>query len=327
MHTSKLHINLSNLFSASNYVRYTVLSLVMLIVCGLGFVFDSYGLLIEVKKLKGENSLLLSSLETKTIYTVEFDEEIIKNNKFSEQLNNLMLSIPSHEYIADHLNNITSIGLANGLVFTLYKPEVILINDLFSVIPINVKLFGTYNEICLFISGLSALQKLVTIHEIKLTPFDTNGKLIMSAIIKTYFDKNNSKKSDTLMLGADKYDTYNPEGKNNPFLPDPTEDIKKISTPQFNHSINVNINHPKEALESFPMNTLKLQGTVFYQNDYWALIKSVDSEVYRVKVGNYIGTHYGKIISITSNNIYIQETYEDKPNVWHEQITTMSLVQ
>ena len=68
-------------------------------------------------------------------------------------------------------------------------------------------------------------------------------------------------------------------------------------------------------------------GHIEYKNEIWALIKTDDFLIHRVKVGDYIGVNYGKITAITSNMINISESLLDQTGLWHEQLTIINLKQ
>jgi type IV pilus assembly protein PilP len=94
--------------------------------------------------------------------------------------------------------------------------------------------------------------------------------------------------------------------------------------------------HQKEDLEHYPLDALRMVGTMNIGSVLWALIKvntmddtSKDSglgTIHRVKVGNYMGTNYGKIIRIAEDKIELMEIVPDKPGTWREQQQELPLV-
>lgn len=83
----------------------------------------------------------------------------------------------------------------------------------------------------------------------------------------------------------------------------------------------------KEELEAFPLDGLRMVGTVNIKSTQWGLVKASDSTIYRVKVGNYMGKNYGKIIRIVSDKIELMEIVSDKPGTWREQPTSITLTE
>lgn len=52
------------------------------------------------------------------------------------------------------------------------------------------------------------------------------------------------------------------------------------------------LNRPKEPLEAYPLETLKMVGTLIREKQNFALVKA-DSGLYRVRIGNYMGQNFG----------------------------------
>jgi type IV pilus assembly protein PilP len=83
----------------------------------------------------------------------------------------------------------------------------------------------------------------------------------------------------------------------------------------------------KEELEAFPLETLKMVGTVTMKSKLWGLVRADDGTIYRVQVGNHMGKNYGKIISISADKIELMEIVPDKPGKWREQKTSLELTE
>ena len=83
-------------------------------------------------------------------------------------------------------------------------------------------------------------------------------------------------------------------------------------------------NRKKEALEAFPLDALKLVGILKQAHVVWALIKQPDDKINFVKVGNYIGKNYGRILVIKPDFIKIEEVTKDSGK-WEKHITTLNL--
>ncbi|MFI3136720.1 MAG: pilus assembly protein PilP [Methylococcaceae bacterium] len=93
--------------------------------------------------------------------------------------------------------------------------------------------------------------------------------------------------------------------------------------------------HQKEDLEHYPLDALKMVGTMNVNSALWGLIKvNADASakdgglgtVYRVKVGDYMGSNYGKILRIAPDKIELMEIVPDKPGTWREQEQELPLV-
>jgi len=83
----------------------------------------------------------------------------------------------------------------------------------------------------------------------------------------------------------------------------------------------------KEELEAFPLDGLKMAGTIFMKSNLWGLVKASDKTIHRVQVGNYMGKNFGKIIRISTEKIELLEIVPDKPGTWREQQSYLALTQ
>jgi len=119
---------------------------------------------------------------------------------------------------------------------------------------------------------------------------------------------------------------FKPEDLRDPFKPiKPVSPDETEQTGQNDHRIKPPV-HRKEELEAFPIETLKMIGTVNMKSVLWGLVKSSDKTVYRVRVGNYMGQNNGKIIRISADKIELMEIVPDQqPGTWREQQMSIML--
>ncbi len=68
---------------------------------------------------------------------------------------------------------------------------------------------------------------------------------------------------------------------------------------------------PREPLESFPLDTLRMVGILEQNEQTWGLVKDPNNVVHRVQTGNYAGQNEGQIISVTEQSIDIIEIVAD----------------
>lgn len=84
------------------------------------------------------------------------------------------------------------------------------------------------------------------------------------------------------------------------------------------------LNRPKEPLESFPLESVKVVGMLQQGKQMYALLKA-DASVYRVKVGNYVGQNFGLITGITDAQVQLRELVQDASGDWAERVSTLQL--
>lgn len=87
------------------------------------------------------------------------------------------------------------------------------------------------------------------------------------------------------------------------------------------------LNRPRQELEEFPLDGLKMVGYLHRGNAGYAIIRAPDGKVHRVKVGNYIGLNFGQITSVTETEIKLKEMVQDGAGDWSERESSLQLVE
>lgn len=80
----------------------------------------------------------------------------------------------------------------------------------------------------------------------------------------------------------------------------------------------------KEPLESYPLDVMTMVGSLDKKGSPAALLQ-VDKLLHQVRVGNYIGQNYGKIVKITENAVFLREIVQDATGDWVERNTSLEL--
>lgn len=88
-----------------------------------------------------------------------------------------------------------------------------------------------------------------------------------------------------------------------------------------------NLNRPKEELEDFPLESLKMVGYLSQKGVGQAVIRSAEGKIYRVKVGNYIGLNFGQVTSVTETEVKIKEMVQDSVGDWSERESSLQLIE
>lgn len=80
----------------------------------------------------------------------------------------------------------------------------------------------------------------------------------------------------------------------------------------------------KQPLEAYPLDTMAMVGSLNKTGTPTALL-SVDKLLYQVRVGDYLGQNYGKIVKITETGIQLREIVQDATGDWIERMTALDL--
>lgn len=120
---------------------------------------------------------------------------------------------------------------------------------------------------------------------------------------------------------------FKPDGLRDPFRPlevklDQTgEEVAGYS------GVHPDTERRKEELEAFSLDSLRMVGTLTDQEGVWGLVKTKDGTIHSVRVGNYMGQNYGRIVRILEDRIELIEIVPDKPGTWREQQATLALAE
>lgn len=105
----------------------------------------------------------------------------------------MLRQLPGETEVPSLLVDISQTGLAAGLEERLFQPMSEISRDAYSELPIRMQVVGTYHELGNFVSGVVALPRIVTLHDITLRPEQQRaglaapgGRLIMDVTAKTY---------------------------------------------------------------------------------------------------------------------------------------------
>ncbi len=120
--------------------------------------------------------------------------------------------------------------------------------------------------------------------------------------------------------------TYSDQDQRSPFTAQAqTTALTNVNRGTSTTGLHPDFNRNHEYLEQFPLDGLKMVGTLTLNGTLYALVKDSDNILHRVNVGNYMGQNYGKIISITDSDIKLQEIVPDGQGGWSERVTVVAL--
>jgi len=98
----------------------------------------------------------------------------------------MLRQLPSKTEVPSLIVDKSQTGLASGLEIDLFKPGSELRKDFYAEKPIQLRVRGHYHEFGKFASGIAALPRIVTLHNIALSPGQAGALMTMEATAKTY---------------------------------------------------------------------------------------------------------------------------------------------
>jgi len=186
-----------NELELSNIGEWPILAkaVIILFLCALiGFAWYYFVVSDQLKRLDvlaAEESTLRATFEKKQDKAANLEAYQQQLVEMRESFGTMLRQLPDKTEVAALLVDVSQTGLAAGLEFELFQPSGEQNRDFYAELPIRVRVNGAYHDFGSFISGLAALPRIVTIHDIKIaSPNAGNGaagqRLVLDATVKTY---------------------------------------------------------------------------------------------------------------------------------------------
>ena len=119
---------------------------------------------------------------------------------------------------------------------------------------------------------------------------------------------------------------YNAQELRSPFVA-PKPEVIQDNLLQVQNCLHPDPKRKKEPLEGYPLDNIKMKGTLGSGLDTWALITASDETLYRVTRGNYMGLYHGKVLQVKGSYIELLEMIPDGAGCWKERLTKVEIVE
>jgi type IV pilus assembly protein PilO len=169
--------------------RAGVIAVVFTFVVGAGVYYtiieDKAPALERVKQLEVDLRDVFKNKQTKA---VNFDAYKAQLAQMEQSFGTMLRQLPGETEIPSLIVDISQTGLAAGLQEKLFVPQSEVPKDFYAEKPITMSLSGGYHEIANFVSGVAALPRIVTLHDINISPEDPSNydMLTLQVTAKTY---------------------------------------------------------------------------------------------------------------------------------------------
>jgi type IV pilus assembly protein PilP len=110
-----------------------------------------------------------------------------------------------------------------------------------------------------------------------------------------------------------------------PFYLEPPRPTDDGTTAVSDNGISPNFDRNREELESYPLDALRMMGTLEKGEQFWAILRDPNTIIHRVEVGNFIGQNNGKITGISEDRIELLEIIPDGRGGWEERQAELAL--
>jgi len=141
----------------------------------------------ELDAARGEEAQLLQKLEAKARKAANLDAYKAQLAEMEQSFGAMLRKLPNKTEVPNLLTDISQQGTAAGLDQKLFQPSAQNIKDFYAELPIKMRLTGSFHSIGAFVSGIAALPRIVTLHDVEITQKSKNSdELELNVTAKTY---------------------------------------------------------------------------------------------------------------------------------------------
>ena len=169
--------------------RVGVIAIAFFVVIGLGI----YWTIVkdkapQLQRAQDDEQTLRVTFENKQRKAANYDAYKAQLGQIEQSFGTMLRQLPGETEIPSLIVDISQTGLAAGLQEKLFQPQPEIPKDFYAEKPIKIRLTGGYHEIANFVSGIAALPRIVTLHNINITPenAETFDRLSMEVTAQTY---------------------------------------------------------------------------------------------------------------------------------------------
>lgn len=147
------------------------------------FIKDQYAQLERVEKTEQE---LRKRYEDKAYQVANLEVFKAQMEEMEETFGALVRQLPSETEVPGLLEDITNTALGSGLELQEVKLQGEQRRDFYAELPINIRVTGSYHELATFVSSVASLPRIVTLHDLTITPTGGDGEqLNMQVLART----------------------------------------------------------------------------------------------------------------------------------------------
>src|SRR5579871_1257813 len=128
----------------------------------------------QLQKSEAEEQDLKNQFSTKQQRAANLDAYKAQLAEMERSFGAMLRQLPGKTEVPNLLVDISQTGLAAGLTEKLFQPSPEKGNGFYAELPIRIRLVGSYHQFGAFVSGIAALPRIVTLHDISIAPVDAS---------------------------------------------------------------------------------------------------------------------------------------------------------
>ncbi|MGH8495673.1 MAG: type 4a pilus biogenesis protein PilO [Gammaproteobacteria bacterium] len=171
--------------------RFLLIGIIFAVVAMGGSYYFAYkNLKPALERAEQEETELKTAFESKQNKAANLEAYKLQLAEMERSFGAMLRQLPDQTEVPSLLVDISQTGLASGLEEKLFEPGSLERKDFYAELPIKIRLTGGFHEMGNFVSGIAALPRIVTLHDIQIKP-ETNAQdgteeLVLDITAKTY---------------------------------------------------------------------------------------------------------------------------------------------
>ena len=151
-------------------VRGLILALGLVAIVGAGIWFLVKPKFLEVDQVASQEATLKQTFDKTQAKAANRDAYIEQLSEMKRTFNVMLRQLPNKTDIESLLIDLSQTSVAAGLEVEFFKPESEIAREFYVEYPIRISVTGNYHQFGNFVSGLAALPRIVTLHNINIAP-------------------------------------------------------------------------------------------------------------------------------------------------------------
>lgn len=169
-------LNLETIGTLPWSIKAIIIVVVCIIVMGLAFWFDTKAQIKVLKKEQKKEISLRQTFETKQHLAANLKKYEHQLKQIKRSFGKLLKQLPEKTEVPGLLEDISKVGTASGLHFTLFKPLSEERKEFYVELPIQIGVTGTYHQLGIFVSHVAALPRIVTLNDFNIIEIKKKSK-------------------------------------------------------------------------------------------------------------------------------------------------------
>ena len=143
----------------------------------------------DLERARREEQDLMRTFDERQRKAANFEAYKAQLKEMERSFGAMLRQLPGRTEVPSLLVDISQTGLAAGLQEKLFQPAAEVRKDFYAELPIKIRLTGSYHQFGSFVSGIAALPRIVTLHDISILPEGKDSgpdRLTLDVTAKTY---------------------------------------------------------------------------------------------------------------------------------------------